>query len=49
MKSLVLFVATGGLFLYSVYGTKEPPKSHKKKACSEVTVTVGHDCHKEIG
>jgi|GEM_PF-3550500 hypothetical protein len=39
MRALVLFVVTGGLFLYSISINKHPHIKHHKRTCNDVTLT----------
>jgi len=49
MKSVLLLLATGGLFLYSIYGNKPNNKNHPKRMGNSVTVISGEDGHKTLG
>ncbi len=44
MRSVALFIAVGGLFLYSVYGKKQHHIVRKKRACTETVVTAAAGC-----
>ena len=49
MRSVLLLIVTGGLFLYSIYGNKPYSKNHPKHMGTKVTAMVSDDDHKTLG